>query len=944
MTHTKNRCLKSTLAIAIASTFCNPGFAQDTPTDDMEVIAVTGIRQSLTEAMGIKKESSTVVDAISAEDVGKFPDINVAESLQRITGVQINRSRGEGSSINIRGLPSDFVLVRMNNVALPNALTDTGSDTSRSFDFTSLPSEFVRTLEVHKTPTASLEEGGLAGSVVIRTPRPFDFTERQLALSVQGSKESNAEDIGPRVTAFYSDVYGDGDFGLTLGVSYMERNSGTQDFLNFGYTSFSEAEGFTSGSQQFGAFTEDGIANPEICDGSVASRDLCSGQDFNGNGVLDDGSVAIPYITFHTMYDEKRTRTSAILSAQWAASDNLELTADGFYTKYEVDSARAEFLAFPYNSLGPYYPDESEIRDIDGRAVATTFRADTVDTRAGNRIEQREGDTWSMTLLGKYLTDNWTVNGQVNRSRSSQLADNLNIVNSTLVDLTLQSEQGDAVTSTTYMNGSEDRVLDPQNYRLVGVNGAYNQASSEDLLDIKLDAERYLDFGNITKFKTGFHYADRNKVGQSARLTMNVAQIESLFGDQPPVELFEQLGITGTSSAAFLLQPVSPLNGAYLENYPGLIQERLAIDTRRMLNSFSREELIAAGNYGIDPTLSEDVSEEATNAYAEIAFESGDGNLSGNFGVRFTRTEQLSRGAGADLNQITFNPNGGLTTVAPLGLIEESNSYSEWLPSLNLRYNLTDELIARFGASRTIARPRFTDISPVTVANVEANSITGGNPTLDPFKSNNIDVALEYYYGDTDMVSATLFYKDLVSLIRSGSTVINLPVTNALTGEVFTAQFIDRSPSNGEGAKIRGAELAGQHSFVSLPGLLANTGVNANYTFIDNSDPEAITAGSKHNFNVGGFYEDDTFGARISYTWRDKFLSQLVAFGGRGAVTQAYGTLDASVNYNVSENFTVVVEGVNLLDEAVEIKFTDGLPYQVVDNGRRLFAGFRATF
>ncbi len=936
--------IRNTLAVTIAAILSAPAQAQneEAADQDIEVIAVTGIRKSLSEAIGIKKQSATIVDAISAEDVGKFPDINVAESLQRVTGVQINRSRGEGSSISIRGLPSDFVLVRMNNVTLPNALSD--GDTSRSFNFSSLPSEFVSTLEVHKTPTASLEEGGLAGTVVIRTPRPFDYTERQLSLSVQGSKESNADKIGPRVTGFYSDVFGDGSFGITAGLSYMERNSGTQSFENFGYSTFSEQDGFTSGSQQFGAFTADGIADPQICNGTVESKSLCSGQDFNGNGVLDDSNVAIPYITFHNLYDEKRTRTSALLSAQWAATDNLEFTVDTFYTDYEVDSARAEFLAFPYLSLGPFYPDESEIQNIGGRDVLTTFRVDNVDTRAGNRIEARAGDTWSVTAGGQWIKDEWTVNGQINRSRSSQLTDNLNIVNSTLVDLLLQSEVGDAVTTTTYVNGTDEGVLNPENYRLVGINGAYDQKASEDLLDIKLDASRYTDWDYVTRVSGGVQYADREKIGQNAQLNMSVDQIESLYGEQPSVPLFEDVGMTGTSSAAFLLNPVSPLNGAFLEDYPGLIQERLAIDTRRMLSEFSKAQLIAAGSYRVDPTQSEDVSEKAMNAFVQADFESADGKMSGNVGVRFTRTEQISRGAGADLSKITLNPNGGLTTVEPLGIIDVENTYSEWLPSLNVRYSITDDVIARLGLSRTIARPRFTDISPVTQANVEAASITGGNPSLDPFKSNNLDLTLEYYYDDTDMVAMTLFYKDIVSLIRSGNESLTLPVRNALTGEIFTAQFIDRSPTNGEGAKVKGVELAFQNSFDSLPGILSNTGVNANYTLIDNSDPEAITAASKHNFNLGGYYEDEMFGARISYTWRDSFLSQLVAYGGVGAETQAYGTLDASFNYNISDAYTFVLEGVNLLDETAEVKFTDGLPYQVIDNGRRLFVGLRATF
>jgi len=201
----------------------------------LEELVVTGIRQSLKNSVDVKRNASGVVDAISAEDIGNFPDTNIAESLQRITGIQINRERGEGNTASIRGLPADFVQVRLNNIALPNAIGDAVRDTSRTFDFAALPSEFVRTLEVHKTPQASLEEGGLAGTIVIRTPRPFDYQDRVISFTVEGSLESNHDEVGPRFTGFFSDRFGEEEnFGITAGISLSERNAGTQEFQNFG--------------------------------------------------------------------------------------------------------------------------------------------------------------------------------------------------------------------------------------------------------------------------------------------------------------------------------------------------------------------------------------------------------------------------------------------------------------------------------------------------------------------------------------------------------------------------------------------------------------------------------------------------------------------------------------------------------------------------------------
>lgn len=685
--------------------------------------------------------------------------------------------------------------------------------------------------------------------------------------------------------------------------------------------------------------------NPVVCNGTPASRASCSGQDFNGNGVLDsEATVAVPFITFNDRFDEKRERTAAILSAQWAPNENLELVTDVFYTKFEVDAARAEFLQFPFLTLGPFFPDQSTVTNVDGRNVLTTFRADNIDTRAGQRIEQRDGDTFSITTGLEWSNDTWLVKGQVNVSESAQIADNLNIVNRAFIDSLLVSNPGDAVTTTSFLNGDDQTILNPNAFGLVGVNGEFDQRSEDELTDVRIDVEKELNFKSIRSIKFGAQYSDRSRLGQRARLGLSAGDIETLFGEQPEVQQFIDLGLANSASAAFLLDVVGPISGTFLPDFPGFLQDRLAVDTRRLIDGFSREELISLGSFGVDPTLSEDVDETITNFYIQADFENEAGNISGDFGVRYTKTDQTSRGSGADLTRITFNPNGGLTTVAPLGVIDVDNSYSEILPSANLRWEVNENLVTRFSVSRTLSRPRFSDISPTTVANVEAASITGGNPELNPFLSDNIDVAVEYYFGESDVLAATFFYKDLKSLIRSGNETLNLPVTNALTNQVFTANFTDRSPSNGEGATIQGIELAFQKSFTNLPGLLGNTGINANYTYIDNSDPEAITAASENNFNIGGYYEDDKLGIRLSYTWRDDFLSQLSAFGGQGAVTDSFGSLDGSINYNINDSISIYLEAVNLTDEIEIERFTDGLPFRVRDTGRRLFLGARAKF
>ncbi|MGE4323777.1 MAG: TonB-dependent receptor plug domain-containing protein, partial [Sphingobium sp.] len=203
-------------------------------------IIVQGIRAGLDRSLSVKRNADSVVDAISAEDIGHFPDVNIAESVQRISGVQINRVRGEGRSVNIRGLPSDFTQTTLNGRVLPNASGDSAG--SRTFDFSILPPEFVRTLSVYKSPTADLDEGGLAGTVDVRTPRPFDINKRVLSASAQAEYETNSGKASPRISGFYSDTFADDRLGVSLGLSYTRRRPQTQN-ASLGYTTAREGSG-----------------------------------------------------------------------------------------------------------------------------------------------------------------------------------------------------------------------------------------------------------------------------------------------------------------------------------------------------------------------------------------------------------------------------------------------------------------------------------------------------------------------------------------------------------------------------------------------------------------------------------------------------------------------------------------------------------------------------
>ncbi len=285
-------------------------------------------------------------------------------------------------------------------------------------------------------------------------------------------------------------------------------------------------------------------------------------------------------------------------------------------------------------------------------------------------------------------------------------------------------------------------------------------------------------------------------------------------------------------------------------------------------------------------------------------------SFSGNIGLRVVKTDQFSRGNTPDITKITWEPEAGAVTKIPAGEdVVVNRSYTDFLPSANLRMNVSDDVIVRFAASRTMARPSLAQITPTASANGNNQTITRQNPLLDPFRSNNFDLGTEWYIGDSGLISVTAFYKDIVSLIRDDTSIVNLPIIVLLsdgTTSIENREFTINEPVNGEGVTLSGFEVSYQQPLDFLP--IEGFGVLANYTFIDNSDPEQLTAASKNNFNLSGYYEKNRVAFRLSYTWRDGFLTNPGTLTNDGQMAQPFGVLDGNLTFDVNERFSLVVE------------------------------------
>lgn len=877
--------------------------------EEEEEIVIQGIRASLDAAAEIKRNSSAIVDAINAEDAGKFPDTNIAESVQRITGVQINRTRGEGRTVNIRGLPDVFTLVTFNGRSLPNAIG--ASAGNRSFDFSLLASEFIRTLQVYKSPTSDLDEGGLSGVVNVQTPRALDIGKRVFSATAQAVYESNAGKAAPRLSALYADNFADGRLGITLGASYLRRKAETHG-SNLNMTVRTERDGTPAGS------------GPD---------------DLNGNGVIEpDLGVRITQGQFYNIYMEDHERMSALGSIQFEASDALTLWAESLYSKVDVFSLNAENIQ-NFHSSDRVIGATTETLE-DGIPTATTLQVIGLDLRNGGRGEDRNGYIWSNSAGAKFETDRWLLNVEGSHSRSQQTLSNLNFGTVGLPNATFSVSPGDAIPSVTYQDGFETERLNPELFRLLTLNGAFNRRTRDELWNLKLDVRYELGDKGITALSAGAKYQNREQFQDNNQLTVSAARVSELYGGLPPGP------IPGSFSAAPFMVPVGPSSGSFLGSYKGdavFPTHWLSADAQSFIEQFTDEELIAAGNFTNDATGIIDVKERTFAGYVRADFAWA--RLSGNVGLRAVQTKQSTVGVSPDLTAITIEIDAGLVTrVPPAEPVTVDRSYWDFLPSLNLKYEVTDDLIVRFSANRTMARPNLAQISPTTTANGRTLTIVRNNPDLDPFRADNADATIEWYFADGALLGSAIFYKKIKSLIRNQSTIRSLPVTYLRADGSTLVADLDWTFNelvNGSGVTVKGIELYYQQAFTFLPAPFDGLGTLLNYTYIDNSDPLQLTAASKHNYNVTGYYEKGPVGVRLSYSWRAGFLNSVAELPDLSTEERPFGSLDGSINVKITDRFSATIEAVNILDADESTRFINGLPDTYYDTGRRFFVGVR---
>lgn len=833
------------LAASLSTTYVQAAEENTAEQSDVEVIQVRGIRGSLVKSLNTKRFSGSVVDAVTAEDIGKFPDQNVAESLQRITGVSISRNFGEGERVSIRGTSESQNRTLLNGQAVGSVDWWTNSPASRGFNYTMLPSEIVSGLEVYKSPEADIDEGSIGGTVIVRTRKPLELEANKIAGSIMAQHSEVSGETDPQLSGLYSWKNEDETFGALISVVRQQRNLRRDGIESWSWTH----------------------RDIEMEDGTVHKNVYSSG----GGG--------------SAMFSQERIRTGFNASLQYRPSDALDITFNALDSTLEANNENQNFLWLPGYGGSKY----QDVTIIDHDKVGKMLIAGTLGLSPdGNnildetKVRNSELSTESYDLKADYQGDIWQTSVHLGYTKGSggSHADRSVGWGGNYVHSYDASSVEDMKTS--YSADPADGTKWSLDFLRYDQNNA-----KDDEHYVQVDFNRPVDVAVFSNIKFGAKYRDHSRYNEKRQTATRTDLGWSLadYSLQMPSDYLSGLGSNGT-----------------LKNY--------AITDS---NKVRREGDALGWQYNLLKASTFEVEEQILAGYIKADIDAD--SLRGNLGVRLVQTNQ-DTGAYVGENWQT-----------------QSKDYFDVLPSLNLAIDLDDDLIMRLAAARVMSRPDYNSMTPSTSYNLETKTGTGGNPDIDPYRANQFDVSIEWYFDEASLFSAALFHKDIQSFLDSQLT---------LETHEGVGILVNR-PVNGRSGTIQGLELAVQHD------IYQGLGVMANYTYVDgeakgpNGEDITIPGNSEHTINLSAYYENEYLNGRISYNYRTGYDTGL---GWPGYVDD-YGQIDANLNYNVTENVTLVFEAINLTDEhtfSYQEKGVEQALTGVYADGRRYVAGVRFNF
>ncbi|WP_447953862.1 TonB-dependent receptor [Sphingopyxis chilensis] len=851
-------------------------------------IVVTGIRGSLREAIDAKRDLSVIADVVTAEDVGKFPDKNVAEALQRVPGIVVNREFGEGERVSLRGTAPNLTKTLLNGHSVATAdwfILDQVAST-RSFNYLTLPAEIIGRLEVYKSPQADVEEGGVGGTINVITRNPLDLDPLTLSASVQAAYSDLSGKVDPQVSGLVSWKNDDETFGVLVGAIYQKRRTRRDGLEIFGYRSFP----------------------------------------------VGGGDALVPTLIGSTLFEQDRERYGANIGIQFRPSDALEINITGLYSRFNADNFNQNYIAWGEQALGgggtisnavvrDGVAVSGDIASANGGTTGFGVVYDAIDRQAVAKTVSADFDlTYRPTdSLSVHFKAGWTkANGDTSNENFIEFA-------------------GPGAFSYDLTSGRpEVSFANPDPLNPLGIRPDFGRIQSVTNEDEEkyfyLDLEKQVEWGPLTALKFGLKYTDHDRVAERFATNGGVFT-PGLTCDGAPC-----------TSADFATGGGMP--GDFLGNIasPGTLTDYWRVDPAKLRAIYGASTSPANDRFLV-PGNAYSINEKAWGGYGLAKF--GGEGWRGNVGVRVIETKQTSDGfiiGGA--NPEFTNPFGGFTPS------RAKRSYTDILPSANLSVDLSDQVVLRFAAGKTVTRPDFVDITPGVDLNGTLLTGRGGDPNLDPYRANQYDLSIEFYPDRETIVALAAFYKDIQSYIVNTTSTEILPSVFVPGSEpagcvaapganpnLFDCPYQINRRSNGDGGRNQGFEFQ-----VSRP-IWGGFGAVVNYTYSDakanNGDP--IPGNSKHSLNLTGYYENDLVSARLSYNYRSKFFIDIDRAAPLNQASLA--SLDASVSVNVTDNIALTADAVNLTNEKIEqYSGTRDRPRAIYDNGRIFYVGARLKF
>lgn len=913
-----NKVSKTLLAALIAEMWLpihasaqttNTPASDDTPA----TVVVSGIRASLSSSLATKRNQDGVVDAVSAEDAGKFPDTNIAESLQRVTGVQIDRNNGEGRTISVRGLGPEYNNVLINGRAMTS---DTGS---RAFSFDLLSSDLISKALVYKTSQAFLPEGGIGSTVDIQTARPLSGKAgSSTVVNVSDSYDSNSKKNTPGLSGLYSYANPSRTFGVAGSLSYTDRDSAQ-------YKAITDAWNYLDVASINGNMNSKGLTPAD-----VTNKKLYIPQSFGFQNET-----------------ESRKRLVANFTAQYNPSSSWKLTADALYSRLNQqnnviaisDWLNPVQLNVKSNSSGQITylerPGANFLANNPQLANMVGTNSNDMIVKGDSRLSTSQG----YGLNSKWtLSEDWKLDGDAWASRTNTQSPNMWIVAGIVPKNTDVLTFG-GVPTLTFADG----ITDPAAVRAHAVSYG-DSRHSDTLQQERLNASWTPDMGVFKGLDSGVAYSQRKFEGVSygsdswnAFSGYHLPLPSSLFTASP---LGNPFGSGGQVPSSYLrFDPYAYMN--YL-NQPSMIpysnDPKYYSDPSRFPN----------GPMAIDytrPSMSA-VRERVADAFVQGKWQ--DSFWSVDAGVRLMRVYSTSIGTSQEVLSAVKSPNDTtfIQTFGPMQTHSVNNTYGAVLPSANVKFDLTSDMLLRLGASKTLTRPNMGDMGVSNWYGGRAGYVTsgGGNPYLRPMRADNYDLSYEWYLSKTNYVSSALFMKKLTDFIEQE--------LKDVTSPLFTETVHDTRVRNGQQGTIKGAELAGQYAFDYA--LLKGFGVSANFTYVDASATRAdgtdpFNCGypglSRQSFNTSAFFENSKFQVRTSYNWRSHYVASCNGGAQLPSHVAAYGQTDASLRYNLSSTMSLYADLINLNNAKRHMYADNQSEFLDVENvGRRYNFGLRATF